>query len=69
MYCLCEILLLLKDTDTHCLGVEFLDLDRLRCQLVDSLLVYLQSNCGYITHVTFTTVTTIFVTRKLKSVT
>ena len=34
IYCLCEILLLLENVDTHCLGVEFLNLDRLGCQCI-----------------------------------
>ena len=32
IYCLSEILLLLENLDTHCLSVEFLNLDRLGCQ-------------------------------------
>ena len=36
IYCLCEILLLFENLDTHCLSVEFvfLNLDRLGCQCV-----------------------------------
>ena len=34
IYCLCEKLLLLENLDTHCLSVEFLNLDRLGCKCI-----------------------------------
>ena len=34
IYCLCEILLLLEDFEAHCLGAEFLNVDRLGCQWI-----------------------------------
>ena len=40
IYCLCEILLLLENLDTHCLGVEFLNLARLGCQYIPYMLIY-----------------------------
>ena len=51
IYCFCEILLLLENYDTHCLSVEFLNLDRMGCQCIPYI------NYEYITNVTFTTVT------------
>ena len=38
--CLCEILLLLENLDTHCLSVEFLHLDRLGCQCISHMFTY-----------------------------
>ena len=40
IYCLCEILLLLDNSDTHCLSVEFLNLDRLGCQYIPYMFIY-----------------------------
>ena len=40
IYCLCEILLLLENLDTHCLSVEFLNLDRLGCQCFLYMFIY-----------------------------
>ena len=40
IYCLSEILLLLEDLDTHCLSVEFLNLNRLGCQCIPYLFIY-----------------------------
>ena len=40
IYCLSEILLLLENLDTHCLSVEFLNLDRLRCQCIPTVYIY-----------------------------
>ena len=40
IYCLSEILLLLENLDTHCLSVEFLNLDRLRCQCIPTMFIY-----------------------------
>ena len=38
--CLSEILLLLEILDTHCLSVEFLNLDRLGCQYIPYMFIY-----------------------------
>ena len=40
IYCLCEILLLLENSDTHCLSVEVLNLDRLGCHCIPYMLIY-----------------------------
>ena len=40
IYCLTEILLLLENLDTHCLSVEFLNLDRLGCQCIPTMFIY-----------------------------
>ena len=40
IYCLCEILLLLENLNTHCLSVEFLNLDRLGRQCIPYMLIY-----------------------------
>ena len=40
IYCLSEILLLLKNVDTHCLSEEFLNVDRLECQCIPYMFVY-----------------------------
>ena len=40
IYCLSEILLLLENLDTHCLSVEFLNLDRLECQCIPTVYIY-----------------------------
>ena len=52
IYCMSEILLSLETLDTHCLSVEFLNLNHLGCQCIPYMFNY-----EYITHVTFTTVT------------
>ena len=41
IYCSCEILLLLENSDTHCLSVEFLNLDRLGCQCFSYMFIYI----------------------------
>ena len=40
IYCLSEILLLLENLDTHCLSVEFLNVDRLGCQCIPYMFIY-----------------------------
>ena len=40
IYCLSEILLLFENLDTHCLSVEFLNLDRLGCQYIPYMFIY-----------------------------
>ena len=40
IYCLSEILLILENLDTHCLSVEFLNLDRLGCQCIFYMFIY-----------------------------
>ena len=40
IYCLSEILLLLENLDTHCLSVEFLNLDRLGYQCIPYMFIY-----------------------------
>ena len=40
IYCLSEILLLLENFDTHCLSVEFLNMDRLGCQCIPYMFIY-----------------------------
>ena len=40
IYCLSEILLLLENSDTHCLSVEFLNFDRLGCQCIPYMFIY-----------------------------
>ena len=40
IYCLSEILLLLENLDTHCLSVEFLNLDRPGCQCIPYMFIY-----------------------------
>ena len=40
IYCLSEILLLLKNLDTDCLSVEFLNIDRLGCQCIPFMFIY-----------------------------
>ena len=40
IYCLSEIPLLLENLDTHCLSVEFLNLNRLGCQCITYMFIY-----------------------------
>ena len=40
IYCLSEILLLLENLDTHCLSVEFLNVDRLEWQCIPYMFIY-----------------------------
>ena len=40
IYCLCEILLLLENLETHCLSIEFLNLGRLGCQCIPYMFIY-----------------------------
>ena len=40
IYCLSEILLFLENLDTHCLRVEFLNVDRMGCQFIPYMLIY-----------------------------
>ena len=40
IYCLSEILLLLENLDTHCLRVEFLNVDRMGCQFIPYMFIY-----------------------------
>ena len=40
IYCLSEKLFLLENLDTHCLSVEFLNSDRLRCQCIPTMFIY-----------------------------
>ena len=40
IYCLCEILLSLENLDTHCLSVDFLNLDRLGYQCIPYMFIY-----------------------------
>ena len=40
IYCLCVILLLLENLDTHCLSVECLNLDRLGFQCFPNMFIY-----------------------------
>ena len=39
IYCLSEILLLLENLDTHCLSIDFLNLDRLGCQCIPYMFI------------------------------
>ena len=69
IYCLCYILLFIENLDTHCLGTEFLNLDRLGCQWIYYKFVCSLTMNISLKNVTFTTASALFVTGVIKSVT
>ena len=40
IYCLSKLLLFVENWDTHCLSVEFINLDRLGCQCIPYMIIY-----------------------------